>query len=154
WARIRMETRTSIVFLCYDHWYSYWTIWYDYWKSYERQTDAFWSFYRCRDSDCLLLWSRLYNLVCRIYCTLIIKGIHMTFTLFSSNKMANIIIKDHAIRYVGVKQTSPITVQKFREKYLPPGIVQDGRIIERDTLLLILDECVSDWGIKRNRVQF
>lgn len=78
----------------------------------------------------------------------------MAFTLFSSNKMANIIIKDHAIRYVGVKQTSPITVQKFREKYLPPGIVQDGRIIERDTLLLILDECVSDWGIKRNRVQF
>ncbi|MCC3356552.1 type IV pilus biogenesis protein PilM [Bacillus sp. REN16] len=78
----------------------------------------------------------------------------MAFTLFSSNKMANIIIKDHAIRYVGVKQTNPITVQKFREKYLPPGIIQEGRIIERDTLLLILDECVSDWGIKKNHVQF
>lgn len=78
----------------------------------------------------------------------------MAFTLFTSNIMANIIIKDHAIRYVGVKQTNPITVQKFREKYLPPGVIQEGRIIERDTLLLILDECVSEWGIKKNHVQF
>ncbi|WP_449537135.1 type IV pilus biogenesis protein PilM [Ferdinandcohnia sp. Marseille-Q9671] len=78
----------------------------------------------------------------------------MAFTFFSTPKIANIIIKDHAIRYVGVKQSNPITVQKFREKYLPPGIIQEGKIIEKDTLHLILDECVTDWGIKNNQVQF
>ncbi|MEH7223086.1 pilus assembly protein PilM [Bacillus sp. JJ1566] len=78
----------------------------------------------------------------------------MAFTLFPSNKIANIVIKDHAIRYVGVKRSNPITVQKFREKYLPPGIIQDGKIIERDTLHLILEECVTDWGIKNAQVQF
>jgi type IV pilus assembly protein PilM len=78
----------------------------------------------------------------------------MAFTLFSPSKIANIIIKDHVIRYVGVKRSNPITVHKFREKYLPPGIIQEGRIIERDTLHLILEECVTDWGIKNNQVQF
>ncbi|MEH7384764.1 pilus assembly protein PilM [Bacillus sp. JJ1521] len=78
----------------------------------------------------------------------------MAFSLFSSSKIANIIIKDHVIRYVGVKRSNPITVQKFREKYLPPGIIQDGRIMERDTLHLILEECVTDWGIKNTQVQF
>ncbi|MEH7236192.1 type IV pilus biogenesis protein PilM [Bacillus sp. JJ1562] len=78
----------------------------------------------------------------------------MAFSLFSSSKIANIILKDHAIRYVGVKRSNPITVQKFREKYLPPGIIQDGRIMERDTLHLILEECVTDWGIKNTQVQF
>ncbi|MFS0822532.1 type IV pilus biogenesis protein PilM [Bacillus sp. 1P02SD] len=78
----------------------------------------------------------------------------MALTLFSPSKIANIIIKDHAIRYVGVKRSNPITVHKFREKYLPPGIIQDGRILERDTLLLILEECVTEWGIKNTQVQF
>ncbi|MEH7379781.1 pilus assembly protein PilM [Bacillus sp. JJ1533] len=78
----------------------------------------------------------------------------MAFSLFPSSKIANIIIKDHAIRYVGVKRSNPITVHKFREKYLPPGIIQDGKILERDTLHLILEECVTDWGIKNSQVQF
>ncbi|RFB17686.1 pilus assembly protein PilM [Bacillus sp. HNG] len=78
----------------------------------------------------------------------------MVLTLFSPSKIANIIIKDHVIRYVGVKRSNPITVQKFREKYLPPGIIQDGRILERDTLHLILEECVTEWGIKNAQVQF
>ncbi|MBD8068848.1 type IV pilus biogenesis protein PilM [Bacillus sp. PS06] len=78
----------------------------------------------------------------------------MAFELFSSNQIANIIIKDHVIRYVGVKQSSPIVVQKYRERYLPSGVIDEGKIVERDTLQLILEECVSEWGIKKRQVRF
>ncbi|MFC4320955.1 type IV pilus biogenesis protein PilM [Litchfieldia salsa] len=78
----------------------------------------------------------------------------MAFELFTSNQIANIIIKDHVIRYVGVKQSSPLVVQKYREHYLPSGIIDEGKIIERDTLKLILEECVSEWGISKRQVRF
>ncbi|MFS0861729.1 type IV pilus biogenesis protein PilM [Fredinandcohnia sp. 179-A 10B2 NHS] len=78
----------------------------------------------------------------------------MALTLFSSKHIANIIIKDHVIRYVGVKDSNPLTVQKFRERYLPKGIIQEGKIIERETLQLILQECVAEWGIKNREVRF
>ncbi|WP_078545325.1 type IV pilus biogenesis protein PilM [Litchfieldia alkalitelluris] len=78
----------------------------------------------------------------------------MAFELFPSNQIANIIIKDHVIRYTGVKQSVPLVVQKYRERYLPPGIVEEGKIIERDTLRLILEECVSEWGISKKQVRF
>ncbi|WP_099352110.1 type IV pilus biogenesis protein PilM [Fredinandcohnia onubensis] len=78
----------------------------------------------------------------------------MAFSLFSSKQIANIIIKDHVIRYIGVKNSTPLTVTDFRERYLPIGIIQEGRIIERDTLHLILDECITDWGLKKAEVRF
>ena len=78
----------------------------------------------------------------------------MAFELFSSNQIANIVIKDHVIRYIGVKQSSPLIVQKYRERYLPPGLIDEGKIVERETLKLILEECVNDWGIKKRQVRF
>jgi len=78
----------------------------------------------------------------------------MAFEFFSSNQIANIIIKDHVIRYIGVKQSSPVVVQKYRERYLPAGLIDEGKIIEYDALKLILEDCVSTWGIKRKQVRF
>lgn len=78
----------------------------------------------------------------------------MAFQLFTSKLIANLIIKDHVIRYVGVKQTTPITVRDFRERYIPKGIIHEGKIVDHDTLLMILEECVSDWGIKKKEVRF
>ncbi|MCH1626569.1 type IV pilus biogenesis protein PilM [Fredinandcohnia quinoae] len=78
----------------------------------------------------------------------------MAFTLLHSNQIANIVIKDHVIRYVGAKQTNPLTIRNFRERYLPKGIIHEGKIIGRDTLQLILEECVTDWGIKKKEVRF
>src|SRR5690606_19109049 len=66
----------------------------------------------------------------------------------------NIIIKDHVIRYVGIKDSNPLVVQRFRERYLPKGIVIEGKIQDRETLTLILEECVADWGIKNKEVRF
>jgi type IV pilus assembly protein PilM len=78
----------------------------------------------------------------------------MAFELFSSNQIANIIIKDHVIRFIGVKQSSQLVVQKYHERYLPQGLIVEGKIIERETLELILEECVEEWGIRKRKVRF
>ncbi|WP_044894630.1 type IV pilus biogenesis protein PilM [Bacillus alveayuensis] len=69
-------------------------------------------------------------------------------------KIANIIIKDHVIRYVELKQTTPLILSRCEERYLPSGIIQEGKIVDRETLETILEECVSDWKLKNRRVRF
>ncbi|WP_026690513.1 type IV pilus biogenesis protein PilM [Alteribacter aurantiacus] len=65
-----------------------------------------------------------------------------------------ITFKDHAIRYVRGKNESLETVTDFGERYLPKGIVEGGRIKEWDTLLTIFQECVDEWGLKKQKVVF
>jgi type IV pilus assembly protein PilM len=75
--------------------------------------------------------------------------------LLSSNKnIANIIFNDHSIRYVELKQKQPPTPSKWREKLLPSGIIQEGKIIDSVTLSMILEECINDWKIRRQKVRF
>ncbi|MCA1031925.1 pilus assembly protein PilM [Bacillus timonensis] len=74
--------------------------------------------------------------------------------LTNSKKIANIIIKDHVIRYVGSSHSSSVTIQKYRERYLPTGIIEEGKILDRDSLRLIMEECVEDWDIKKKPVRF
>jgi type IV pilus assembly protein PilM len=69
-------------------------------------------------------------------------------------RIANIIIKDHVIRYLELKQTNPLILSRCEERYLPSGIIQEGKIVDRETLETILEECVSDWKIKNRRVRF
>lgn len=74
---------------------------------------------------------------------------------FSLNrKIGNIVITDYAIRYVEIKQGNPVIFSKCEEKMLPLGLITDGKIKNNDTLSLILDECVADWGIKGRSVRF
>jgi type IV pilus assembly protein PilM len=53
-----------------------------------------------------------------------------------------------------MRQPELLDVKSSGERYLPEGIVQDGVILDRETLLIILEECVSEWGIKGREVQF
>jgi type IV pilus assembly protein PilM len=79
----------------------------------------------------------------------------MNFGLFGNNKrIANLVITDTAIRYADLKTESPLTLHNYGEKLLPQGIITDGKIIEYDTLAMILEECISDWGIKKRPVRF
>ncbi|KOO46963.1 type IV pilus biogenesis protein PilM [Priestia koreensis] len=79
----------------------------------------------------------------------------MVLSLLSAkNKVGNLVIEDHVIRYVELKQTNPMVVSKKKEHYLPAGLVEEGRIIDPASLSLILDECISDWGIKGTKVRF
>ncbi|EDL64689.1 type IV pilus biogenesis protein PilM [Bacillus sp. SG-1] len=79
----------------------------------------------------------------------------MNFGLFGKNKrVANLVITDTAIRYADLKMDSPLILHNYGEKLLPQGVITDGKIIEYDTLVMILEECISEWGITKRPVRF
>jgi type IV pilus assembly protein PilM len=79
----------------------------------------------------------------------------MVFSLFSpKNRMINIVLNDHSIRYVELKQANPPIAQKWHERFLPPGIIRDGKITDFDSLANIMDECIVEWKIRKRSVRF
>lgn len=73
---------------------------------------------------------------------------------FRKKRPINIIMKDHVIQFVEIKQENPFVVQKYGERYLPNGLIKEGKIINFEALSLILQECVDKWKIKRRKVRF
>lgn len=79
----------------------------------------------------------------------------MVFQLFTPNKrIANLVFHDHVIRYIEIKPGKTPIVVKWGEKFIPEGIIHEGKILDKDTVVSILEECVSDWGIKKRQVSF
>ncbi|KAA0549238.1 pilus assembly protein PilM [Bacillus sp. BGMRC 2118] len=79
----------------------------------------------------------------------------MVFSLLTgSSRPISIIIKDHVIRFVELKSTTPLVIQRSGERTLPNGLIKEGKIIDRETLVMILEEVIQDWGIKNRRIQF
>lgn len=78
----------------------------------------------------------------------------MVLRLIKNKWTSNIVIKDHVIRYVAIRPSSPFIVREYGERVLPEGIIRDGKIIDIESLTLILEECVEDWKIKGQNVRF
>lgn len=79
----------------------------------------------------------------------------MGLSAFSfSKKIGNFTIKDEVIRYVEMKQAKPFVLHTCEERWLPDGLIRGGVIQDFDTLSMIMDECVQDWGIKGRKVRF
>ncbi|UYZ20931.1 type IV pilus biogenesis protein PilM [Mesobacillus jeotgali] len=79
----------------------------------------------------------------------------MAFSLFSSrNKIVNIVLNDHSIRFVELKQNNPVIVNHYGHRYLPQGIISDGKILDFATLSNILDECIAEWKIAKREIRF
>ncbi|WNS74463.1 pilus assembly protein PilM [Bacillus sp. DTU_2020_1000418_1_SI_GHA_SEK_038] len=79
----------------------------------------------------------------------------MALSLFSrKNRIINIVINDYSIRFVELKQSNPLSVHRWGERFIPFGIVRDGKIIDHDTLETILEECITDWKIQKRSVRF
>nr|WP_263325555.1 pilus assembly protein PilM [Neobacillus sp. Marseille-Q6967] len=79
----------------------------------------------------------------------------MAFSLFSpKNRIVNLTLNDHSIRFVELKQADPPAAQKWCERFLPPGIITDGKIIDHDSLTNILEQCIDEWKINRRQVRF
>ncbi|WP_066365581.1 type IV pilus biogenesis protein PilM [Neobacillus fumarioli] len=79
----------------------------------------------------------------------------MAFSLLTPKKrIINIILNDHSIRYVELKQPQPLTVLKWGEHPLPPGIIHDGKIADQENLVNILEECMDEWKISRRSIRF
>lgn len=79
----------------------------------------------------------------------------MALSIFSRrNRIVNIIIHDHCIRYVELKQSKPPIPHKWGERLLPNGIINNGKILDYETLSMILEECVTEWKIRKRQVRF
>ncbi|NEU29778.1 pilus assembly protein PilM [bacterium LRH843] len=65
-----------------------------------------------------------------------------------------LVIKDNVIRYVGSKRPDLVEIYVHGERYLPPGVVQDGQIVSVDTFSTIVAECMDEWDLRRKEIQF
>jgi len=72
----------------------------------------------------------------------------------SNRKIANLIIKDHVIRYIEIKSQQPLVIAKYGERLLPEGIIKDGKIVSEEMLEMILEQCIHSWKIRKQRVRF
>lgn len=66
----------------------------------------------------------------------------------------NIIFKDHVIRYLDSKKQGKQAIKYVGENFLPEGIIEDGKIKDKEYLRLMLQSCVETWKIKNREVQF
>ncbi|WP_144547825.1 type IV pilus biogenesis protein PilM [Bacillus sp. X1(2014)] len=79
----------------------------------------------------------------------------MAFSLFTpKNRIINLVLNDHSIRFLELKQVNPPSAQRWCERFLPPGIIRDGKITDIDSLSNILEECIEEWKIQRRQVRF
>jgi type IV pilus assembly protein PilM len=79
----------------------------------------------------------------------------MAFSLFTpKNRIINLVLNDHSIRLLELKQANPPSAQRWTERFLPPGIISDGKISDIHTLANILEECIDEWKIQRRQVRF
>jgi type IV pilus assembly protein PilM len=79
----------------------------------------------------------------------------MNFSLFSNNKrVINLIITDHSIRFLELKNSTIQSVHRWGEHFLPDGIIREGKIVDKITLSMILEECLGNWKIQKRLVKF
>ncbi|MGG3450853.1 type IV pilus biogenesis protein PilM [Domibacillus aminovorans] len=79
----------------------------------------------------------------------------MAFRLFSKkDKMINLVFTDYVIRYVEIKQTYPLIIERCGERFIPDGLIRRGEIVDFDALLTVLENCVDEWKIKHRTARF
>lgn len=79
----------------------------------------------------------------------------MALSFFSSrSKVINLVFNDHSVRYVELKQSAPPIPLRWGEKKLSPGIISEGKIVDFETLSMVIDECIDDWKINKREVRF
>lgn len=79
----------------------------------------------------------------------------MAFSLFSpKNRIVNMVLNDHSIRIMELKTTNPPIPQKWKERFLPPGIICEGKICDMDSFVNIMDECIDEWKIRKRSIRF
>ncbi|WP_026572299.1 type IV pilus biogenesis protein PilM [Bacillus sp. UNC438CL73TsuS30] len=79
----------------------------------------------------------------------------MAFSLFTpKNRIINLVLNDHSVRLVELKQANPPIVQRWNERFIPPGLISDGKIADVDSLSGILEECIDEWKIQRRPIRF
>lgn len=75
-------------------------------------------------------------------------------SFFSKSKMASLEIKDYVIRYVEIKNKNPLVVTRFGERYIPKGIIKQGKVLNMEAFQDILRELITTWKLKGKSIQF
>lgn len=79
----------------------------------------------------------------------------MVLSRFSrKGNVVNLVINDHAIRYLELKQVKPPIASKWGERLLPNGIINNGKILDFESLTSILEECIHDWKLRNRQIRF
>jgi type IV pilus assembly protein PilM len=79
----------------------------------------------------------------------------MLFSLtVGKNRIINLIINDHSIRFLELKQANPPIAHKWGERLLPPGLINEGKIIDHESIGNIIQECQDEWKIHKRNVRF
>ncbi|MGC4379032.1 pilus assembly protein PilM [Fictibacillus sp. Mic-4] len=76
----------------------------------------------------------------------------MGITIGRKNRRVNLLIADHVIRFLEMKEAG--IVKNYGERYLPDGVISRGEIMDEELFVTILEQCVDEWGIKKREVQF
>lgn len=69
-------------------------------------------------------------------------------------RIVNILITDYAIRFLELASVRPLKIERYGERLIPPGILHRGDILDAKELGLILENCVTDWKLKRLPMRF
>lgn len=79
----------------------------------------------------------------------------MELNFFSNkNRVVNLIIQDHSIRFMELKNAHSPVPYRWGERYLPHGIINNGIIQDMVELQHILEQCVDEWRIQKRQVRF
>lgn len=79
----------------------------------------------------------------------------MAFSFISKkNRIVNLVFKDYVIRYAEMKQVDPPVVAAMGERYLPSGLIKEGKILDYDALKFIVEQCLHEWGFSKRQVRF
>jgi type IV pilus assembly protein PilM len=79
----------------------------------------------------------------------------MAIRLFTKkDKTINLVFTDYAIRYVEIKQMYPLIIERCGERLIPDGLIKRGEIVDFESLLTVLQNCVDEWKIKQRTVRF
>ncbi|MCM3710762.1 type IV pilus biogenesis protein PilM [Sporosarcina luteola] len=76
-------------------------------------------------------------------------------SFFSRRKQpATLTIEDDAVRFVRLKSQDPLVIDVAEEVALPPNTVVEGKIVDAEALVVILEGHLKEWGIAKRDVQF
>lgn len=76
-------------------------------------------------------------------------------SIFSRRKQpATLTIEQDAVRYVRLKSQDPLVIDVAEEVTLPTNTIVEGKIVDSENLVVILEGVLKEWGIAKRDVQF
>jgi type IV pilus assembly protein PilM len=72
----------------------------------------------------------------------------------TSNQCVNLEIQDYVIRFASAKKKKNLFVTNFGEHFIPPGIVENGKIVDKKQFDKVLKTCVKKWKLRGKNLHF